>query len=388
MSLSKSKILILVITLLTQYVFGQLVTVKDPVFNSWLCSRVPLAMNEDCTQLDTLKAKSEYASPLNIYLSNKGISSADEVLFFSNADTIYLNQNNLASFPTDLSSFRSLGRLNLAWNKLTVAPDIHYTNKFGADTAVKLVYLQSNQIKALPVSWGAYNQFTQVVDVSNNELEDVPSFVNYTQIRRLDVSDNYLDFDDFIPIMAHPSWGIEVFTFFPQKEFKVDMDTLVKIGDKIQIDISTGLASNEYSLLKGNSRIDQNKTGVFEIDINSEDDLGEYWFKVNNDSFPDASNFLASLKYSIRLEKEGIEHTFVKEDEVFVFSPNGDGVSDSFYIEGEGEAMILNQVGQALRVEQLPFEWFGDDSNGKLSKPGLHLIKFKNDEYLKVLITY
>ena len=188
--------------------------------------------------------------------------------------------------------------------------------------------------------------------------------------------------------MAHPNWGIQEFTFFPQKEFKVNIDTLVKIGDKIQIDISTGLASNQYSILKGDSRIDQNRTGVFEIVIDSEGDLGEYWFKVNNDSFPDPSDFLTSVKYTIQLGKEEIELTNVKVDEVFVFSPNGDGISDSFYIEGEGEAIILNQVGQKLRMEQLPYEWFGDDSNRKLSKPGLHLIKLKNNEYLKVLITY
>lgn len=370
-------------------VFGQLIPINDPSFNTYLCNNFSLAMNGDCSLLDTVKATSEYTGLIKIHLSNKGITNADELIYFTEVDTIYLNQNKLISFPTDLSSFRSLGRLNIAFNRLTVAPDIHYTNSISGDTAVKLVYLQQNRISSLPPSWYAPNPYTQVIDIDNNDLTSVPDFVNYPQIKRLDLKENRLAFEDLIPIMSHPSWASEEFTFFPQKEFEVDIDTLVKVGDKIVVDISTGLSSNEYFILKNGRGIDDNRTGVFEIEINSEDDLGEYWFKVKNDSFPDPSNFLASLKYNVALDINEIsQEDKIKEGDVYVFSPNGDGVADSFLIEGEGEVQILNKNGQQLRAEQLPFNWLGDDDSGVLSPPGLHIIKINENEFLKVLITY
>lgn len=387
MWLSKNNIIAFLVILVSPCVFGQLVTVTDPVFNTWLCSRVPQAMTGDCSMLDTMKAKTEYASRFKMALSNKGISNADEILFFPFIDTLYLNKNNLTSFPTDLSSFRSLGRLNLASNQLTEAPDIHYKNTIGVDTAVKLVYLQVNQIKTLPDSWYLPNPFTQVIDIDNNELEEIPDFVNYPLIQRLDVIENRLGFEDLVPILAHPSWGVQEFTLFPQKEFEVDIDTLVKVGDKVVVDISSSLLSNEYFVLKDDRTIGDNRTGIFEITINSEADLGDYWFKIKNDNFPAQSEFLSSLKYTIQLEQE-IDFLNVQERDVFVFSPDGDGVSDSFYIEGEGSVEILDKNGRRLRMEQLPYEWYGDDENGTKSSPGLHVIKLNNNEFLKVLIAY
>lgn len=372
-------------------VYAQYIDVKDPVLQTFLCNQYPLAVANNCTQLDTNKAKSEYPVIAAIHAANRSITDASPILYFENADTVNLNNNALTSFPDNISSFRSLDRLNLSNNQLTAAPTIKYTHAISGDTAVKLVYLQYNNITQLPSNWAQYNGKTQVIDLKNNYLQDVPSFSNYPEIRRLDVSENYLSFEDLIPIMANPRWTTSQFDLFPQREFEVAMDTLVEIGDTLKVNISTGLTTNTYRLLKGDRGVEDNATGEFKIIIESESDLGEYWFKVYNSNFPATSDFLASKKYLLTLKEKTPPNeldTVTYPTDVVTFSPNNDDVGDTYFVDGVGEASFYTKNGQKIRIEQLPFTWKGDDKKGTLLEPGLYLININNTKYIKVLIAY
>lgn len=387
------KTFILYINLLILAIFSaqaQLITVEDTIFNEYLCDNFPLAMSADCNYLDTVKARSEYPDIDKMHLSNKGITSADEIVYFANADTINLNKNSLTSFPEDLSNFRSLTWLNLTMNKLTTAPNIKYTHPESGDTAVKHIYLKYNKISVLPDSWYEENSRTQVVDLYDNELENIPSFSNYPQIRRLDVRENRLDFEGLIPIKQNPVWDINQFDLFPQKPFFVYDTFTVNKGEDITLDISRNLASNEYYLLKDNVRIEKNKTGLFVISNIQEADTGSYWFKIHNSEFPDNSDFLASEKFVVQFEKKSEtvspDSSWVKEDDVILLSPNGDGIADFLLIEGTGEASFINKAGSLFKKEQLPYKWYGDDANGKTLKPGLYYIKMEDESFMKVLI--
>lgn len=373
-------------------IYGQYIDVKDPVLQTFLCSQYPLATANNCTQLDTNKATTAYPIIAAIHAANRNMVDASPIIYFTNADTINLNNNSLTSFPVDVSRFRSLDRLNLANNKLTGAPTIKYTNAISGDTAVKLVYLQYNQITQLPSNWGLYNGKTQVIDLKNNYLKDIPSFSNYPELRRLDVRENLLSFEDLIPLMANPRWATSQFDLFPQREFDVVIDTVVKIGDTVRVNISSGLATNSYRMLKGDRGIEDNTTGEFEIVIRSESDLGEYWFKVYNSNFTNTSDFLTSKKHTIELQEIDAGEVEVGEveypKEVVVFSPNGDGVGDSFLIEGSGEATFYTKNGHKIRVEQLPFTWKGDNKKGTILEPGLYVININGKQHIKILIAY
>lgn len=382
--------LILVLTL--GKLSAQLIPVQDEVMRQYLCSKFPLAMNAECSLLDTIKAGSQYPSIAKISLINKGIISADEIIYFSNLDTLYLSQNKLTSFPEDISNFRSLDRLALANNLLTSAPNIHYINKVSGDTAVKLVYLQYNKLNSLPPSWYTYNDKTQVVDLYNNELTTIPTFNNYPQIRRLDVRENYLGFESLIPLKSAPTYDIYQFDLFPQKPFPLAVDSVVELGDTVLIDVSTSLNSNEYTLLKNDRNYETNRTGKFTIVINTFMDTAAYWVKIRNDSFPDQSDFLKTevlkLQFKETPKEEFSEGGNIQVKDIFVFSPDGDGVADSFKIEGEGEVIFYNKAGQEIRTENLPFEWFGKDKNGNRVVPGLYLVKKPKGDFLKVMIAY
>ena len=395
---NKISLLVLAIVFGLGATSAQEIELKDSVLGHWLCSRTPLAMNADCIHLDTVKAESAYPVLSQIHLSNKEIRTADELLYFVNVDTIYLNINQLSSFPQDISKFRSLGRLQLTANQLTSAPDIHYTNEVGKDTAVKLFYIGYNQLSLLPESWFQPNPFTQVIDLRNNYLTDIPSFVDYPEIRRLDVRENYLSFEELIPVMGHSKWGVEQFDLFPQRDFKVAIDKEVEKGETRVLNFSTGLASNYYELYKDEQRIADNREGMFEVTFEEDEDLYGYSVKINNDNFPDVSDFLLSEIFSFQWTEfvpptdtivvpiENKEN--VKEGDVYVFSPDGDGLADSFFIDGEGSTKLFDKNGTELRHEKLPYEWFGDNSSGVLQTPGLYFIQINEHDFLKVLISY
>ncbi|MFN6945515.1 MAG: gliding motility-associated C-terminal domain-containing protein [Cytophagaceae bacterium] len=56
------------------------------------------------------------------------------------------------------------------------------------------------------------------------------------------------------------------------------------------------------------------------------------------------------------------------------FSPNGDGISDTYYISTPGTARIYNKQGMLIKEIQTPAEWDGTDTQGNLSKSGLYAI--------------
>jgi hypothetical protein len=376
-NISKILFLVTVILLHAFHSHAQLIDVQDPSFRSALCSQYPLSMNAGCTKLDTVQALAENT---NIVLNNKGISNANEIVYFKNADTLRLSSNNLTNFPADISKFRHLVRLNLSNNQLISAPEIHYTNLFSGDTAIKLVYLLNNKISTLPPGWYTPNNLTQVIDLRNNELEQIPSFTNYTQFRRLDLRDNRLPFEYLIPITQNPRWNVGSFSLFPQKEFPLAIDTLAKTGDVFHINVSTGLASNEYTLIKDNRNIETNRTGDFTITFNSVADTGVYWVKIRNDNFPASADFLATEKKHIQWDHNE------KHKDVIIFSPNGDGNEDVVYIDGSGAAKIINKNGMELQSISLPYIWSGTDKNGKMLAPGLYYIQKSDGTVLKALL--
>lgn len=384
MSLLRNKILTLSILLLSLRIYAQEIEVQDTVFANWLCDRVELAMDATCKKLDTVKAVNEYPELPELALANKGITNANEVVYFVHIDTLFLNSNALTSFPTDLSRFRSIEKLNLNFNKITIAPDIRYTNAVTGDTAVKLFYIGFNNLETLPESWFNPNPYTQVIDIRNNDIKDIPTFVDYPEIRRLDIRENDLGFEELIPIKQHPRWETDQFDLFPQSEFDLDIDTLITLGEVVTVNIGTGLASNKYALMKDDSKIDDNTTGTFDIYLNEVEDLGEYWVKISNDSFPDPSEFLRSKAFTFVEKPEEP----ITEKGVLVFSPNGDGIADYILIEGEDDAIFYNKNGMELRKESLPYKWYGDDKKGALQEPGLYVVQKSDGSFIKILIAF
>ncbi len=71
-----------------------------------------------------------------------------------------------------------------------------------------------------------------------------------------------------------------------------------------------------------------------------------------------------------------------------IFSPNGDGITDDFFIELIGSATIRNKQGIIVRELAVPAYWDGNDQNGNPVEIGIYAITFSDhkNEVRKVTV--
>ncbi len=92
--------------------------------------------------------------------------------------------------------------------------------------------------------------------------------------------------------------------------------------------------------------------------------------------FRDAKGCEGTVQRYLRIEKEECD---------FVFTPNGDGLGDTFFINLDGKLEIVNQAGEIIRELQGPVEWDGQDELGKLVVPALYFIWSEDHTQLSAL---
>lgn len=362
--------------------FSQSVPVTDTVVRQFFCENYPEAMSSDCSLLDTALLNSTFTTPQLINLNNSGVKDLEELLYFKAADTLFFRFNDLTEFPSDLRSVFPIRRLDLRGNSLTEVPTYLVDEANRYRRGIALIYFYGNQIAELPSEWSGSNKSTQVIDLRNNFLSDLPTFVEYEELRALRISYNFLSFEDLIPIKANPRYDATSYQFFPQKPFDLFINRLAySEGESITINVDRGLPSNHYFLMKDNVEIDSNRTGEFKLRFKKGEDFGEYAVRIRNDEFLGKDDYLESMKYDFK-------RILYKKDDVYIFSPNNDGIEDDFSVDGEGRMVIVDERGSEVRSEKLPFVWKGDDSQGSPLPPGLYLLKKENQELLQIFIAY
>lgn len=362
--------------------FSQSVPISDPALSKYFCDHFTVSMNTDCSLLDTAVLNATFTTPQLVEMNRSGVKNLEEILHFKSADTLFFRFNGLTSFPTDLRGVFPTAALDLTGNSLTEAPTYLVDEKNKHRGGLGFIYLSGNQITELPKEWEGSNKTTQVIDVKNNFLTDVPTFDQYEQLRRLRLSDNFLTFEDLIPLKANPRYDSSLYLFFPQKPFDLFINQLAySQGDSVLINVDRQLSTNHYYLMKGDAPIDSNRTGAFKIKFWVGEDFGEYSVRIRNDEFLGANDFLESKTYDFK-------RIPARSQGVFVFSPNNDGVEDDFSVEGEGNMVIVDEFGSQVRSGILPFIWKGDDNQGSPLPPGLYLLKKTNNELLHVFIAF
>lgn len=61
------------------------------------------------------------------------------------------------------------------------------------------------------------------------------------------------------------------------------------------------------------------------------------------------------------------------------FSPNGDGVSDTYYIPYAGKADIYDRNGKHIKTLTTPAFWDGTNNGGELLPPGIYFLNVNED---------
>ncbi|MFN3403835.1 MAG: gliding motility-associated C-terminal domain-containing protein [Cytophagaceae bacterium] len=68
----------------------------------------------------------------------------------------------------------------------------------------------------------------------------------------------------------------------------------------------------------------------------------------------------------------------------YTFTPNGDGIDDTFYISEAGKAQVFDKAGRLVAEVNTPAAWDGTDSNGRALGYGYYLIKVNEDQIYRV----
>lgn len=71
-----------------------------------------------------------------------------------------------------------------------------------------------------------------------------------------------------------------------------------------------------------------------------------------------------------------------------VFTPDGDGQHDTFYVNHKGSVKIFNSGGVLIKELQAPVHWDGKDKNGVLVKPDYYLLKLSDTQVMYVTVHY
>lgn len=69
-----------------------------------------------------------------------------------------------------------------------------------------------------------------------------------------------------------------------------------------------------------------------------------------------------------------------------IFSPNGDGQNDVYFLDYTGKTLIYDKYGRVVKEFYQPIQWDGYKSNGELATPGLYFIVSTNGAQSTVTI--
>lgn len=383
---------------------GQTVLVQDESFADALCEQLPALMTDECSMLDTTKAKTFEGK---VEISEEGVSRMDEIVYFKKIDSLWAEGNNIEILPNFLK-MPSLKFLNVSFNPLVVAPQVKYYKDGKVMVTLEAVRAAGCGFDELPVTWYENNTITKQVHLHTNYLTELPNFISYVNLRKLHLYENLLDFSDLIPLKKHSIYSRSNFFLFPQRPFQTDFKTIAEVGEVIEIEVPSSVPDNTFYFFKDDELLDSNTSGEFSLTISGPEDEGEYHFEIRNPSFTLEDEFLISETYRLKLKKEEDEDdedddsTDVvdpdpvtpeeelivnnKKNDVLIFSPNNDGVSDVLFLDGTGDAKFYSESGLVIKEETLPFKWDGSDAQGSNAPSGLYLMRQEDGSTKKILL--
>lgn len=301
----------------------------------------------DDNDIQTVQLNKSYPELFSIQLVNCNLTSINGLANAPQLHTVLLGDNNLSEIE-DLSSLVNLEVLQLFSNELSV---LH-----GIEKALKLKRLH----------------------ISGNNFADIPN-VNINTIEKLHIGYNDLTFEDLLSINTS-SYFPDSFPSYNYQNTQGKRE-VIKLNEgeywSYKLDFDESVTSNYYLWYRNDVLIDSTENSAFIIESILATQEGEYTCVAKNTILP---NVVIKNK-PITIEVV----TSVSETESSAFSPNNDGVNDTYYIEKAGIVKVFTERGQLVKEFQAPGYWDGTDESGTPLPFGYYILSI--DEHTRFGVT-
>lgn len=327
----------------------------------------------------------------------------------------------LSSFP-DVSMMTELTELNVGYNNLTTIPDLSanqklvslYANNNALTSFADLSSITTLDKVRLYNNFLSYEDFTKLLAIPNYSA--IYKIINqYTFPNPL--QENYTESDSvsFITGLAKNTPNVTYRWFYNNNLlWESDLDTLnlpfieVENSGSYYFEISSSdfpdltLQSHvsniqvEQCVNEGGFRVNVTganckEAGSVEVVAENQPQKGITYLlesttsgtvlysengKFNQLNMPEYILYAKADRCKKEIETIQLP---IEECEEAYFTPNGDGMDDTFYFQQEGTAKIYNKWGQKIQELKIPQEWNGSISSGIIA-PGYYTVEINNGE--------
>lgn len=308
---------------------GQGVTIPDPAFRQYLLDNHPTVMDSISQKLDTTANLFSYQAPINC--PGRGIKNLEGIQYFKGVMFIDCSHNELTEIP-------SLVRLN----------------------NLQIFNCSHNQLDSVPALSPALTNLMEF-RCNDNNLTSFPN-LSGTGVDTIHCENNYLDFADLHFIKN--TIGGRPFIYAPQKPVRVNPRIVLNEGDiyMLVLPIAIDTIVYHYDLYRNGIFARSPLSNADTITVNSQT-IGFYHWEVRDTIFPNL--ILKSTTEEVAMNNKHEE----------VFTPDGDGLNDSYYIHFDGTTRIYNKSGELVKTIPAPGYWDGTDLQGRRLPVGAYILR-------------
>ena len=398
--------------------------------------------NNSLTELPTLPS-----SIVQVYSGNNQLNTLPDLASLPNLEVLVIGNNPLEQ-TIDFGRATNLKQLH-----------VHQT---GLDSIIGLAKLE--QLTTL-YAWGNNISNFSAIDsittlntcvISDNPLQNLPYFENKPDLNYLDITNNYLSFEDLLPLFDGDTPML--FFYAPQRDIFIQ-DHVERALSSVTFTspVDDNVTTNTYVWKKNNTVLDSSSSNSFTINSLAEENAGEYTLTIYNSELTEITlhsnsfelNVLPCMElvstvevldqnctegYTISLENNNItggvapfefhlqssafevsaENSETKEvpagaytlevtdargcvaesqftlDRIEncdpVFSPNGDGYADTYFIKEEGTVKIYDVSRNLITELQAPTTWDGTTKDGAPLDAGYYILIVEDDKVINLTL--
>jgi internalin A len=344
----------------------------------------------DLNQIEVIPPLTTLVALKQLIFSNNTISVLPNLFANPNLTLLMGSNNQLTSLP-DLSGFSNLTNVELAHNQLSFE-DILPSSNHPQFTTVFHIQPQDSLNVSQPLSaikgstvslflnfdltvlgniykWYKYNTFVTTTNTPILTLNNLTE--NNAGIYTCSVTNSATKFSGMTLYALSNVVSVEPCIKFSTINYEIVNNDCVK-GTSIQIDNSQIAAPNTpltYSLIPLNNQSVVMSKSTLLNDVTA----GRYSLTIS-----DSNNCSIELRNYIFVP--------VPTGCMASFTPNGDGLEDSYFIDKSGTAKIYNKTGMLVRTINTPAAWDGSDDSGKLCPMGYYIILIDGKEKTGVVL--